>query len=304
MAAVSEESTIAGQRSAGFVVLAAGVTAIPWLISLGFTQVHVPGNRQAMVVLAAWLGIPHVAATVVFYGDREMRPMLRGPRYWTVPVLLVAGSACLAVIGALNLLLIANVLWTLHHFAKQNLGMVAFTARAAGMPGPRPVDRGVIVCTGVAAMLGYSSILIGDLGWNLPTRPLQAAGLLVLAGCAVVAVGSPCRPLMLVACVFFLPLFLDVGVVPAVVAYTAAHGAQYLLMTGTIARRSARLACVLAGSVLVGGFVLRYGSVQHQGWLYGLAVGATFAHFVIDAGVWRMTTPEKRAYMRGRFSFL
>lgn len=287
-------------------VAAVAVTTVPWLLAVGLSQGTPPGERHLIVVLNVWLGVPHVATTIALYADRELRPMMREPRYWSVPLALVTGCAALAATGraGMDLLLIVNSLWALHHFAKQNLGMVAFTQRARREPGPSPLDRRVIVATGIAAMFGFQAVMLPQLGYHTTdTEPLRLVGAAILAVCGVMAWRSAARGPMLVAVLFFTPLFLGISLFSAVVAYGAAHGAQYLLMTGTIAKRGARTAVVFVVSLVAGGWLLRYGS-SDQGWLYGAVIGATLAHFVIDAGVWKMTTPEKRDYMRTRFTFL
>lgn len=302
MAAVTIEraKTTPGVR---FLWAAGLVTGLPWVFALMMSQVTVPADEQISVLLLVWLGLPHVAATAGLYGDRAMRPMLAGPRYRTVPVLLIAGSAALAAVGGVKLLITINALWTLHHFAKQNLGVVSFAARAAGRPGPTKLDRHVVVATGVAAMFGYTAVLFPKIGVTMTVRPLQTVGLLLLAGCAVLVWRSPARTFMLSTVVFFLPLFLGLNLFSATVAYTAAHSAQYLLMMERTCRVDVRASLVGLIALVGGGWLLTVGN-RSSGWFYGAVLGATFAHFVIDAGVWRMTTPEKRAYMRERFTFL
>lgn len=283
-------------------LLAAGlVTAVPWLLTLLMSQATVPGNGQLVVVLTIWLGIPHVATTAAFYADPAARGLMQGPRYTIVPVAAVLAGGIVGAMGGLTGLIVVNAFWTLHHFAKQNLGMVAFTSRALGAPGPDGFDRKVIVGTGVAAGFGYTSILFPVIGVDVATGWLEAVGLAILACCAACSWRSPCRWLMLAAAVFFLPLFLGLSPLAAVTAYTAAHGAQYLLMMGKICWPSRRLVAAMVGSFLLGGALLRSASAE---WALGAVIGVTFAHFLIDAGIWKMTTPEKRTYIRGRFSFL
>lgn len=288
-------------RTHWFLWAAGFVTVAPWVIALGHTGL--PADRHLLVVVSVWLGLPHVASTAALYADRDLRPMMRGPRYWQWPAVLVVGCAVAAGVGGVNVLLVVNSLWALHHFAKQNLGMVSFTQRARRQPGPSPLDRRVIVATGVAAMLGYQAILLPKLGVQVDTAPLSAAGLVILAGCAVAVWRSPARLPMTLAVVFFLPLFLGLNAVEATAAYGAAHAAQYLLMVGVVSRPQPRTAVVFVVSVVLGGWLLIVWGAG-TGWLYGAVVGVNLAHFVIDAGVWKMTTPEKRAYMKSRFSFL
>jgi hypothetical protein len=290
----------------GFAGVALAVTAVPWLAGLAVSSGDsMPADRELTVILAVWFGLPHVASTIAFYFDSGLRPMLSDRRYWSVPVLLVVGSAFVAGSGPLGLdvLLIVNSLWALHHFAKQNLGMVAFAQRARRGPGLSALDRKAIVATGIAAMCGYQAVLLPKLGYSVDTERFARVGLCILAGCAVAAWRSPARAPMLLAVFFFLPLFLGLDAGQATIAYGAAHAAQYFLMMVMVCRPSSSAMVALCVSAVAGGALLVHGS-HADGWIYGAVVGVNLAHFVIDAGVWKLSTPEKRSYMRERFAFL
>jgi len=92
---------------------------------------------------------------------------------------------------------------------------------------------------------------------------------------------------------------------------TIAHGLQYLLLVGMVAagkgRRPDRALRLAAFSTvaLIGGLALSVASHLHGAapavrCLFGAYLGAVMAHFVIDAGVWRLRDPFPRAFLASR----
>ena len=135
--------------------------------------------------------------------------------------------------------------------------------------------------------------------------------------------------------VFSLPVFLFSSPYAAVAGLTVAHGLQYLLLMGMLAagapgerqsdgqqdgqrpgqpgraggsRRLAALAA-LCNIALLGGAALSVASDQLTARpavrvLYGLFLGAVMAHFVIDAGLWRMRAEFPRSFLQARLPCL
>jgi hypothetical protein len=107
----------------------------------------------------------------------------------------------------------------------------------------------------------------------------------------------------------------------AVGGLTIAHGAQYLLLMSLVAAgggaprspggrtaRALRLA-VLVNLVLIGGAALEVTSHLHDGGrsfrlLYGMYLGVVMAHFVLDAGLWRLRDPFPRRFLARRVPYL
>jgi hypothetical protein len=90
---------------------------------------------------------------------------------------------------------------------------------------------------------------------------------------------------------------------------------QYLLLMGLLAaggpRARHRLAglAVLCNVALLGGAALSVASDQAGGRpavraVFGLFLGAVMAHFVVDAGLWRMRAEFPRSFLRSRLPFL
>jgi hypothetical protein len=294
----------------GAVVLAPPASAAPirglaWLLFLG-SSVHVAAT--------GWLyTLPDVRAHVA------ARPV----RYAWIPAgLVVTGAVTAAVLSpaAMAWLLLAYFGWQFFHFQKQNLGLAAL---AASVHRARPLgraERRALMGAGAAGILG----LLAHPGLlQLRVRPaagemFTVAGLLfaAAAGSGVVAlVRRPAadRPagfcvMYLMALLFSLPIFAFRSPYAAVGGMTIAHGFQYLLLVGLVAAgnrrgtsRWLRLA-VFANVALVGGALLSGASHLHGfppviRLVFGAYLGVVTAHFVIDAGFWRMRDPFPRAFM-------
>ena len=68
---------------------------------------------------------------------------------------------------------------------------------------------------------------------------------------------------------------------------------------------------LLVGIATVGAFVLNdalqapdLSTSPYAFAIYGAFIGTVMAHFVIDAGIWRLREPFQRGYMRKRFFFV
>lgn len=96
---------------------------------------------------------------------------------------------------------------------------------------------------------------------------------------------------------------------------TVAHGMQYLLLVGLVAGsgksgppRLAKLA-LLANIALIGGAALSAASHLHDAapvgrLVFGAYLGIVMAHFVLDAGLWRLRDPLTRKFLAGRLPYL
>jgi hypothetical protein len=294
-----------------------------------------PGRAPAPAALAFLLfagSSAHVASTGWFYTVPAVRAHMRQhrARYLWCPLALIAGAGAivpLVPVTAVYWLLLPYFGWQFFHFQKQNLGIAALAAAAGRLAPLRRAERGALVAAGAAAIAG----LLARPGLlQLPIRaacPALRVAATVTFGCCVAA-GLRClasrrpgdRPagfcgIYLCSLLFGLPVFLFSSPYAAVAGLTVAHGLQYLvLMTllaaggETGARRIASLAA-LGNIALLGGALLSTASDQLHGQaalrvLYGLFVGAVMAHFVIDAGLWRLRDAFPRAFLRSRLPYL
>ena len=110
-------------------------------------------------------------------------------------------------------------------------------------------------------------------------------------------------------------------------SHAIAHGCQYFAFMGVLSfnlgmtdgRRGVSASMVALAAVLLSLGVVGYWGADLKGiewigsnpvpvtlidFLAGIGLGTTLAHFVIDAGAWRLSQPSARNYMTRRFGFL
>jgi hypothetical protein len=295
---------------AGAVVLAPPASAAPirglaWLLFLG-SSVHVAAT--------GWLyTLPDVRAHVT------ARPL----RYVWIPAGLVvtgAVTAAAASPAAMAWLLLAYFAWQFFHFQKQNLGLAALAASVHRVRPLSRAERRALMGAGGAGILGLLAhpgllqLRVGPGAGEL----FIVAGLLFAAGAGFGVVALVRRPaadrpagfcvMYLMALLFSLPIFVFRSPYAAVGGMTIGHGFQYLLLVGLVAagnRRGTSRWLRLAGFAnvaLVGGALLSGASHLHGfppaiRLVFGAYLGVVTAHFVIDAGFWRMRDPFPRAFL-------
>ena len=258
----------------------------------------------------------HVAGTGWLYTLPDVRAHVREhpSRYVYAPIALVALAAAVAAVApaaAFAWLLLAYFAWQFVHFQKQNLGMAALAASSRRVAGLRPAERRVLMLSGLAgivALIARPRVLQLSLDPGLGAlRIVAAAGFAVAVAAGVWLVARrPRRDRPLGFCVvyltslcFTLPVFVFRSPYAAVGGMTIAHGLQYLLLVGLVAAGSPRgsqrvLRLAALGNVaLIGGIVLNAASHLHGGGVaargvFGAYLGVVMAHFVVDAGLWRL----------------
>jgi hypothetical protein len=225
--------------------------------------------------------------------------------------------------AALAWCLLPYFAWQFFHFQKQNLGLAALAAASLRAGSLRPSERRAVMaagCAGIAGLVAHPGLLqlrVGaGLGWAYPAAAAVFAAA-VAAGIAATARRprgggtGRFRAVYLVSLGFFAPVFAFGSPYAAVGGMTIAHGLQYLLLLGLVAagnrrspRRALRLA-VLCNIALAGGLALSAASHLHGAapigrLAFGAYLGAVMAHFVIDAGLWRLRDPFPRAFLAAR----
>jgi hypothetical protein len=99
----------------------------------------------------------------------------------------------------------------------------------------------------------------------------------------------------------------------AVFVYLVAHGLQYLVFMGFVVRRPGARALrnwllLVAATGCVGASIDLARLPGRWGWLGPALLGASYGvviwHFLLDAGVWRLSETFQRGYMAERFDFL
>jgi hypothetical protein len=217
--------------------------------------------------------------------------------------------------------------WQLHHFQKQNIGQVALARASLGLA---PVSRGerTAICAtgaaGIATLCAHPALLQLDVQPPLAGYVALLATALLVLGLAGGALALTKRHrsdrppgfcfMYVLALLFPLPVFVFRSPYAAVAGMTMAHGFQYLLLMGLVAAGNAprkRLGGVaaLCALAVLGGVVLNltshlHGHDQPLRLLFGVYLGLLAAHFVVDAGMWRLRDPVVRAFLSERVSFL
>jgi hypothetical protein len=274
----------------------------------------------------------HVATTGYLLTEADIRAHVvehRARYVWTPVVLIVLAATIASVVSARDLtwLLLPYFAWQFFHFHKQNVGMVALASVSTALGGPSAPERRAM---SVASFFGIVGLLAhpGLLQLNDQT-PLSRFYVVALVGfiCGVVwgvtlllvrprsgrnaGVGAT----YLMALLFFGPVFLFRSPYAAVGGMTIGHGLQYLLLVGLVAagRRRGKSRFVGLGLLfnlgLLGGILLSAASHLHDApalgrALFGAYLGVVMAHFVIDAGIWRLSEPFPRSFMASRMPFL
>jgi hypothetical protein len=287
-----------------------------------------PDRGLAWVLFAG--SAAHVASTGWLYTLRDVRSYaVSHPwRFIRVPVLLmIAGAAVAAALtpAAMTWLLLPFFAWQFFHFAKQNLGMTALAAMTAGVPPLQAAERRALITSGVAcisALMARPTLLQirvdPGLGVLFPLSAAAMAGAIAV-GVILLARRAPAqRPrgfcvMYLLGLFFSVPVFVFASPYAAVGGMTIAHGMQYLLLVSLVGAgprvgRALRLA-VLCNVALFGGTVLAAAAHLHSGGtavrlVFGAYLGMVMAHFVVDAGLWRLRDPFPQAFLARRVPYL
>ena len=295
-----------------------------------------PGRSTAPTRGVEWLlfvgSSVHVASTGWLYTLPDVRwYALHNPkRYVWVPLGLIAagavGAAALST-ATISWLLLPYFAWQFFHFQKQNVGMAALAAASNGLMPLSRLERRALVGAGVAGIGG----LVADpqllqLGVHAPWDGFfKMATLMFVAAVGTGLLALFWRPrgarpigftaIYVLSLVFSLPVFVFRSPYAAVGGMTIAHGFQYLVLIGLVAAgstsgtgRAVKLA-VLGNVALVGGALLSgashlHGSALFLRPLFGAYLGAVMAHFVVDAGLWRLRDPFPRAFLGTRLPYL
>lgn len=269
-------------------------TVAPWLLVI--VAHHAGMSDTALLAAAGIVLAAHVATSALFYFDPDLDLPHKDPvRYVVAPVAAVGVAVAAYASGGVVLtgVLLAQQVWQIHHFTRQNLGVFSLYARARGGASLTGRERRLFDLTSWAGM-------VGSVGLVVDWWPFQSVGLAFLAAAVVLLIVERPESWRLVALaaaiVFYLPLFLYPVTLPvATAAFAFAHGTQYLAMMGTL-RRSwlPPMAVILVG----------YSLAIWSGFGVAVLLGVSMTHFIVDAGVWKMRDPAQRAYITGRLPWL
>lgn len=209
---------------------------------------------------------------------------------------------------------------------------------ATGKPA-HPREKQLITAGIVAGLLGILQVLaVGSLpnSWGPALAGLYKAGL-ILYGVVLVAVVIhllsihkqlvAIKAVAFLTCVlFFIPMYASHDIDGMLLSYAIAHGCQYMLFMGvtaaglSVARKSTLMRVLAVTSMLAGAALIGWMSTLPAAWkeatssaimplpainfLVGAVLGFTMAHFVIDAGIWRLSQKAQREFVGEKFAFL
>jgi hypothetical protein len=282
--------------------------------------------------------------TLVLYVDKDFLPLVRASktRYIYLPIALIIGSGVVFTVGGALLQALATLVllaWQAYHYGRQNIGVYAFASMAQGWR-PRAAERRALALTTICGVCGTFKVL----GLQVAPGYLHGvfdllfrAGYAAFIGVVLFSVYLYLKnrqdfPLSKAAyfftlVLFFLPLFVSSGVDGAFYSYAMAHGIQYIMLVAilsvSLGARAGRRG-VSKGMIALATFMVLFGLVGARAadlkaieWVgsnlivawaidfaAGIGLGTTIAHFVIDAGAWRLSQPSARTYMTKRFGFL
>jgi hypothetical protein len=265
-------------------------------------------------------------------------------RYIYFPIVLTIVTGLLfafasAVVQAYILLMYWS--WQAFHYGRQNLGIYSFVSIAQRGAAPSKYEKLVIDLGTWCGIIGTFKILGSGVAPSYLHKPFDTlywAGtitfVLVLVASLVIYAQNLKRttPLLTIfyftlVC-FFLPVFLSTNVNIAFFSYAIAHGVQYILFMSIVSLNFAphasakRLqisnAMKLLLLTLVVGFVFYRAAdlktvelftahatlIRIVDFIIGAILGATMAHFVVDAGAWRLSQSLQRMYIGKRFAFV
>ena len=302
------------------------------------------GRPLATVALLFVASQAHVGASFFFYTDSEMRHFMlhERPRRFiggVVGIIIAYPLASILVTKvpegelrtSLGFLLISIYsAWQVHHYSRQSRGILSFLGKADHAP-LSAVESRALSLTALAGILGVLGFSYP--GPDAPTLQKIVSLLPRLSLCLMVAgwivwLASLLRDrpghswrrqlAMALTLAFFFPLYFFDDIFPAFFSFATAHGLQYFVFmgmvsrprspdhapepgepsgkpTGRLSRWKPALAMIACGGV-IGGLILTLP--------LAVGLGIVMAHFVLDAGVWKLSEPFPRAYMSERFPFL
>lgn len=239
-------------------------------------------------------------------------------------------------------LLLSFWAWQAFHYGRQNVGIYSFVSIAQGNR-PEPLEKLAIDLATLCGILGtfkilglgkapaYLHNLINSLYW------LGFYSFLAVIIFSAIVYLKNFKNATFVKTVFyftlilfFFPIYLSGDENIAFLSYAVAHGLQYIVFMAVVSLFAGQTETAKLGRyknmmklsvfILLVGFVFwRIGAgslrdleiiktnavlIKSLDFLLGFVIGATMAHFIIDAGAWRLSRNAQRAYMGKRFGFI
>ncbi len=301
-------------------------------------------NLNSFKTLLVFFGTAHVQATLFFYTDKDFQHLIRENRrrYVYLPLLLIVGTGLVFLLtGPLiqTYLLFFYWAWQAFHYGRQNVGIYAFVSISETRKSAPKLERLCLEAATYCGMLGTLKVL----GMGIAPGYLRGlfnflfqSGFYLFLGLFAFSLFSYLKNLgeatvtktvfFLTLILFFFPMYLSNDANVTFLSYAIAHGMQYLVFMAVVSANSDRSAfrkrlnnvLKLSACVLFVGFAFMYWAklkefdlvrssatlLKLMDFLFGAVLGTTMAHFVIDAGAWRLTRASTRSYVMDRFGFV
>jgi hypothetical protein len=264
-------------------------------------------------------------------------------RYIYLPILVTVLSGLIFAFlstAAQAYLLLIYWGWQAFHYGRQNIGVYAFASIAQTGRSPRraeklAIDMGTLCgIFGTFKILGMAvapAYLHGIFNYLYLLGSLGFVGVLIFTIVVYVKYFSETTALktlfLFTSVFFFFPVFISTDLNVAFLSYAMAHGFQYLVFMTTVSlnsgERDSKLLRLgnalkpLALVIIIGFAFSRVGwakdleaikssavFMRSVDFLVGAIFGLTMAHFLIDAGAWKLSMELQRNYITRRFKFL
>jgi len=265
-------------------------------------------------------------------------------RYIYFPILLMVGTGLLlAFAGTTTQAFVLLIFWgwQAFHYGRQNVGVYAFVSIAEKRRAASKLEKLAIDLGTICGVLGTFKILGWNVSPGYLHALLELLyqvgkyGLIAVAAFGLLVYFRTFKETTLLKTIFFftlvfffLPIWLSENINVTFLSYAIAHGLQYITFMSVVSLnsrpgdRAREFPYRSVGKFLV--FLLLVGFIFYRAvdlraltvissstvltrsvdFLIGAILGATMAHFVIDAGAWRLSKVPQRAYMSKRFGFL
>jgi hypothetical protein len=265
-------------------------------------------------------------------------------RYIYVPIVLtISMGLCfmLARPAVQGIILLAYWAWQAFHYGRQNIGVYAFSSIAETGSAPHKAEKIAIDAGTIVGILGTFKVMGASVTPAL-LQPifdlLYRLGFLAFIGVFMLGIAiyiryfketTVLKTLLFFTCVsFFFPVFLSTSQNIGFLSYAIAHGLQYMIFIsviafsdeqgGTAGRTAASNAWKVFLFVIVLGLAFwKVGALKQFSFIggstiyssavdfmVGAVLGATMAHFLIDAGAWKLSQTLQRRYITQRFGFI
>jgi hypothetical protein len=286
--------------------------------AIAISGFHVAYSK--IVYLIGILGVSHVGMTAFFFvGDRRYKEIIRSEpqRYILAPIALTLFAFVVFTYWPKGFwpYFAVHYAWLLWHFGRQNFGIYAFLSASNRSGAVSVLERNYFSLLPIAA-IPKALVLYPQIGLTpAAARVAEFSSFALTAACFVIAVIIALRvrhdrQRVIAICMgllFFLPTIASSNPLVATAFY--AHPVQYIVMMAYLAGDKKQGPVGYRLGVLTAAGLGLWVALTYLSGSYGLAFlaltyGLTQAHFVVDAGLWKMKQPKQRAAILDSYDFL